>query len=94
MQPAEPFILRPALALRVGVTGARTLEDSAIAPLRKKIAAVLMQIKAQVESVKYQIAAAREAFAFLTGLPVDARLSDTQDLPDSLSSIARLSAPS
>ncbi len=46
------------------------------------------QIKAQVESVKYQIAAAREAFAFLTGLPVDARLSDTQDLPDSLSSMA------
>jgi len=51
MQPAEPFILRPALALRVGVTGARTLEDSAIAPLRKKIAAVLMQIKAQVEAL-------------------------------------------
>jgi len=46
------------------------------------------QIKAQVESVKYQIAAAREAFCFLTGLPVDSRLSDSQELPDSLSSMA------
>jgi outer membrane protein len=42
------------------------------------------QIKAQMEAAKYQVAAAREALAFLTGLPTDQALADTETMPAQL----------
>jgi len=51
MQSAEPFIPRPALAVRIGVTGTRVIAGQAVAPLRAQIRAVLAQVKDRVEQL-------------------------------------------
>jgi outer membrane protein len=56
------------------------------------VQAAQAQIKAQIEAAKYQVAAAREVLAFLTGLPVDQALADNEGLPaqvDALDSFTR-----
>jgi len=44
-------------------------------------------LRAQVEQLQAQLAAAREAFAFLSGLPADTPLRDTETLPASLDTL-------
>lgn len=51
MQPAEPFVVRPVLAFRVGVTGTLAVTAGAIAPLRRQVCAVLTHVKNQVEKL-------------------------------------------
>ncbi len=48
LSPAEGFVRRPVLALRVGVTGARRLTPEAAAALGPQLAAVLGRIRRQV----------------------------------------------
>jgi hypothetical protein len=70
MQSAAPFVLRPVLAFRIGVTGVRAIEDSAIAPLRQQIAAVLGLVKEQVE----KLGAGPRAAALYAPVPARLRL--------------------
>jgi len=44
-------------------------------------------LRAQVEQLQAQLAAAREAFAFLSGLPADTPLRDSETLPASLDTL-------
>jgi hypothetical protein len=48
---AEPFIHRPVPAIRIGVTGSRTLQAQAIGALRLRVAAVLRQVKEQIHQL-------------------------------------------
>jgi outer membrane protein len=50
------------------------------------------QIKAQMEAAKYQVAAAREVLAFLTGQPVDQALADAETMPAQLDPLESFTA--
>jgi outer membrane protein len=48
---------------------------------RLTVQSTISTLRAQVEQLRAQLAAAREAFAFLSGLPADTLLRDTEALP-------------
>jgi outer membrane protein len=50
------------------------------------------QINAQIEAVKYSVAAAREVLAFLTGAPADQALVDDQAAPSQLDTLGSYAA--
>jgi hypothetical protein len=58
MAEVEGFVSRPALAFRVGITGARTLESAALPALRTKLDAILAQLRARLELAAAQTATA------------------------------------